>query len=96
MQIFQSIKTLINEANQRLNQLDQQAKSIQDEKKKVRQDLKILNDQLVTELGRQLLTKLNLEENNPEVIDIKLSNSCCMYGEEQIYCFTALIMYENK
>ena len=34
-----------------------------------------------------------LEENNPEVIDIKLSNSCCMYGEEQIYCFTALIMY---
>jgi len=37
-----------------------------------------------------------LEENNPEVIDIKLSSSCCMYGEEQIYCFTALIMYENK
>ena len=35
-------------------------------------------------------------EENPEVIDIKLSNSCCMYGEEQIYCFTALIMYENK
>ncbi|ETJ38262.1 hypothetical protein Q604_UNBC07606G0001, partial [human gut metagenome] len=53
-----SIKTLINEANQRLDQLDQQAKTIQDEKKKVRQDLKILNDQLVTELGRQLLTKL--------------------------------------
>ncbi len=37
-----------------------------------------------------------LEENDPEVIDIKLSNSCSMYGEEQIYCFTALIMYENK
>lgn len=37
-----------------------------------------------------------LEEENPEVVDIKLSNSCAMYGEEQIYCFTALIMYENK
>lgn len=37
-----------------------------------------------------------LEEENPEVVDIKLSNSCTMYGEEQIYCFTALIMYENK
>ncbi|MGR8772674.1 hypothetical protein FGL72_04500 [Leuconostoc citreum] len=64
-----SIKALINEANQRLDQLDQQAKSIQDEKKKVRQDLKILNDQLVTQLGRQLLTKFNLEEDNPEAID---------------------------
>lgn len=33
---------------------------------------------------------------NIDVIDIKLSTSCAVYGEEQIYCFTALIMYEEK
>ena len=37
-----------------------------------------------------------LEDDNFDVIDIKLSSSCSIYGEEQIYCFTALIMYENK
>ena len=38
-----------------------------------------------------------LEEKDTDVVDIKLSTSCAMYGEEQIYCFTALIMYkENK
>lgn len=34
-----------------------------------------------------------IKENNIDIIDIKLSSSCCIYGEEQIYCFTALIMY---
>lgn len=37
-----------------------------------------------------------LEDDNFEVIDIKFSSSCSIYGEEQIYCFTALIMYDNK
>ena len=37
-----------------------------------------------------------LEDDNFDVIDIKLSSSCSIYGDEQIYCFTALIMYENK
>lgn len=37
-----------------------------------------------------------LEDDNFDVIDIKLSSSCSIYGEEQIYCFTALIMYDNK
>lgn len=36
-----------------------------------------------------------LSENKVDIIDIKLSNSCCIYAEEQIYCFTALIMYNN-
>lgn len=31
-----------------------------------------------------------------EVIDIKLSTSSSLYAEEQIYCFTALIMYVEK
>ncbi len=37
-----------------------------------------------------------INENAIEIIDIKLSSSCSVYAEEQIYCFTALIMYENK
>ena len=36
-----------------------------------------------------------IKENNIDIIDIKLSSSCSIYGEEQIYCFTALIMYEE-
>ncbi len=34
-----------------------------------------------------------IKDNNVDIIDIKLSSSCSIYGEEQIYCFTALIMY---
>jgi len=78
-----SIKTLMSEVNQRLAQLDQQAKSIQDEKKKVRQDLKILNDQLVTQLGRQLLTKFNLEEDNPEAIDAAFAKLDNLHDSDQ-------------
>ena len=37
-----------------------------------------------------------INENAIEIIDIKLSSSCSVYAEEQIYCFTALVMYENK
>ena len=36
-----------------------------------------------------------LEEGDIKVIDIKFSTSCSVYSEEQIYCFSALIMY-NK
>lgn len=32
-------------------------------------------------------------ENDVEVIDIKYSVSAAIYSEEQIYCFSALIMY---
>jgi len=38
-----------------------------------------------------------LKENNIEVIDIKFDVSIAIFSEEQIYCFSALIMYkENK
>ncbi len=37
-----------------------------------------------------------IKENSIDIIDIKLSSSCSIYGEEQIYCFTALIMYVPK
>ena len=37
-----------------------------------------------------------LKENEIEIIDIKYSISVALFSEEQIYCFSALIMYKNK
>lgn len=36
-----------------------------------------------------------ISENEIEVIDIKFSVSTSIFGEEQIYCFSSLIMYKN-
>lgn len=46
---------------------------------------------------KDLETEVNkfLNENDVDVIDIKLSSSCAIYGEEQLYCFTALIIYKD-
>ena len=35
-----------------------------------------------------------IEEKHPNIIDIKFSVSTSIYAEEQIYCFSALIMYK--
>ena len=35
-----------------------------------------------------------IEEKEIEIIDIKYSVSAALYGEEQIYCFSALLMYK--
>ena len=35
-----------------------------------------------------------IEEKKPNIIDIKFAVSCSIYAEEQIYCFSALIMYK--
>ncbi len=37
----------------------------------------------------------NLNEND-EVIDIKYEVSIAMFSEEQIYCFSAMIVYMTK
>lgn len=37
-----------------------------------------------------------IKENDIEIIDIKLSTSCSIYSEEQIYCFTAMIVYKEN
>lgn len=37
-----------------------------------------------------------IKDNDIDVIDIKLSTSCSIYAEEQIFCFTALIMYTKN
>ena len=35
-----------------------------------------------------------VEEKEVEIIDIKFSVSAAIYAEEQIYCFSALLMYK--
>lgn len=37
-----------------------------------------------------------LKENPIEVIDIKFSVAVALFSEEQIYCFSALLMYKTK
>ena len=37
-----------------------------------------------------------IEEKEPDIIDIKFSVSSSIYAEEQIYCFSALILYKSK
>ena len=37
-----------------------------------------------------------IKEDNPEIIDIKYSISTSVYSEEQLYCFSALIMYKES
>lgn len=37
-----------------------------------------------------------LSETEAEIIDIKFQVSTSVCGEEQIYCFSALIMYRSK
>ena len=36
-----------------------------------------------------------IKENEVEVIDIKYSISVALFSEEQIYCFSALMMYKK-
>ena len=37
-----------------------------------------------------------IKENNVEIFDIKFSVSVSMFSEEQIYCFSALVMYTEE
>ncbi len=32
-------------------------------------------------------------ENEPEIIDIKFSTAISVFSEEQVYCFSALMVY---
>lgn len=36
-----------------------------------------------------------IKKENPDIIDIKYSVSNSIYSEEQIYCFSALIIYQE-
>ncbi len=35
-----------------------------------------------------------LKEKEAEIVDIKFSVATAMYAEEQIYCFSALLLYK--
>ena len=35
-----------------------------------------------------------IKEEKVDIIDIKFSVAASMYGEEQIYCFSALLIYK--
>lgn len=37
-----------------------------------------------------------LKEKTREIVNIQFSVSNAIYGEEQIYCFSALILYQEK
>lgn len=36
-----------------------------------------------------------IKDNDPDIIDIKYSISNSIYSEEQLYCFSAMIMYNE-
>ena len=35
-----------------------------------------------------------INEKEAEIIDVKFAVSASVYGEEQIYCFSALVLYK--
>lgn len=37
-----------------------------------------------------------IKEEEPDIIDIKYSISNSVYSEEQLYCFSAMIIYNEK
>ena len=47
---------------------------------------------------KELETKINefISTSKCDIIDIKYQVSIALFGEDQLYCFSALIMYESK
>lgn len=45
-----------------------------------------------------LETSINefLKSDNYDIIDIKYQVAITMYGEDQIYCFSAMVIYNEK
>ena len=41
----------------------------------------------------EAITKF-IDEKDPNILDIKFAVSCAIYADEQIYCFSALVMYK--
>lgn len=37
-----------------------------------------------------------IKDEDPDILDIKFSVSNSIYSEEQLYCFSAMIMYNEK
>ena len=56
--------------------------------------VKIFDEESENDLEEDINNFLN--DNTCEVIDIKYQVSSCIYREEQIYCFSAMIIYIEK
>ena len=55
--------------------------------------LKIIDESHEKDLEEEINKFLNNCEF--EIIDIKFNSAVAIYGEEQIFCFSALIMYKE-
>ena len=53
--------------------------------------VKIFDEETEEDLEEKINTFL--VETEKEVIDIKYQVSACVFGEEQIYCFSAMVIY---
>lgn len=42
------------------------------------------------------INKFLSEEENIDIIDIKFQTAISVFSEEQIYCFSAMILYSKK
>jgi len=56
--------------------------------------VKIIDESHETDLEECVNNFLSTLEG--ELIDIKFQTAIAMFGEEQVYCFTAMIIYNNK
>lgn len=56
--------------------------------------VKIFDEENEKELEEKI--NLFLEEMLCDIIDIKYQVSASVFGEEQIYCFSAMIIYNKK
>ena len=55
--------------------------------------VKIIDESHEKDLEEEINKFLNNREF--EIIDIKFNSAVAIYGEEQIFCFSALIMYKE-
>lgn len=56
--------------------------------------VKLFDEESEIDLERDI--NLFISNEDIEVYDIKFSTSSCIYSNEQIYCFSALIIYNKK
>lgn len=42
------------------------------------------------------INKFLSEEDNIDIIDIKFQTAISIFSEEQIYCFSAMVLYSKK
>lgn len=55
--------------------------------------VKVFDEQHEDDLTQVMNTFL--KEHDIQVLDLKFSCACCVQEKEQIYCFSALLLYEE-